>query len=266
MSSLMQIRFHRIRSLAPVYFLMVLVLLPFWAGCTGGDGLELVSETEERSYQRGKQLLREGRRQEALSAFLSVIEKRRGDAPESHLEAGELFRTHIKDPISAIYHYRKYLELSAGTAQAPHVRQLIDTATKDFAASLPAQPMQVQHERLDLLDAMERLQRENGELKRDLAAARQERARVQQAAATQAPPPQAARTQTAPTQQAPAAPTAAPTGQRPPYTVVSGDTLTRISGKVYGTGSRWADIFEANRDVLPNENSLRIGMQLRIPD
>src|SRR5690606_27370870 len=113
-------RFHRIRSRAPVYFLLGLLTAVFLAGCFPAEGVDLVTEREERSYLRGKQLLREGRRQEALSAFLSVIEKRRGDAPESHLEAGELYRTHIKDPVSAIYHYRKYLEISGGSAQAPH--------------------------------------------------------------------------------------------------------------------------------------------------
>lgn len=61
-------------------------------------------------------------------------------------------------------------------------------------------------------------------------------------------------------------PAPAVSGNHRTYTVVSGDTLTRISGKVYGTGSRWNEIFEANRDVLPNENSIKIGMQLRIPE
>src|SRR5699024_10823051 len=138
---------------APAYFLCILLALLF-AGCTISEGPEVVSEREERNFQRGKQLLREGRRQEALSAFLSVIEKRH-EAPESHLEAGELFRTHIKDPISSIYHYRKYLALSSDSPQAEHVRQLIETATKDFAAALPASPMESQFERIDLLETVE---------------------------------------------------------------------------------------------------------------
>lgn len=154
--------------MAPVYFLLALLCASLFSGCEPGDGSELVSEADERSFQRGKQLLREGRRPDALNAFLSVIEKRRGDAPESHLEVGELFRTHIKDPVSAIYHYRKYLEMSPNSAQASHVRQLIDTSTKDFAGTLPAQPMHVQYERLDLLESIEKLQQENVELKRDL--------------------------------------------------------------------------------------------------
>lgn len=255
---------HRIRSLAPVYFLLGLLLTCFLVGCFPTDGVDIVSETDERNYQRGKQLQREGRSAEALSAFLSVIEKRRGDAPESHLEAGELFRTKNKDPVSAIYHYRKYLEVSGRSEQAPHVRQLIDTATKDFAKSLPAQPMQGRYERLDLEEAVETLKIENQALKNQLANAQQAQSRAESptrqqvsgtsaTAAPRTPPARPAVSETAP----------APSNRV--YTVTSGDTLIHISGKVYGTGTRWKDIYEANRDVLPNENSLKIGMQLRIP-
>lgn len=251
--------------MAPVYFVAGFLILFSLSACAPGDGMELVSEAEERSFQRGKQLLREGRRQEALSAFLSVIEKRRGEAPESHLEAGELFRTHIRDPISSIYHYRKYLELTPNSAQAPHVRQLIDTATKDFAAALPAQPMRVQHERLDLLEAMERLQRENVELKQEISSLRQERARLQLTTAGAVPrAPSSAPAVTPQQRSREAAPAASPSHRT--YTVEGGDTLSRISGKMYGTNSRWSDIFEANRDVLRDENSLKIGMKLRIPE
>lgn len=255
--------FHRILSLAPVFF-MALLLLPFISGCTVGEGPEVISEREERNFQRGKQLLREGRRPEALSAFLSVIEKRR-EAPESHLEAGELFRTHLKDPVSSIYHYRKFLELNPNSAQAPHVRQLIETATKDFAGTLPAQPMESSFERIDLLETAERLKKENLELKREVETIRQERDRLRNRLASAAAQPRAS----APVASPPAS-SRESNGSRAnraeTYTVVSGDTLSHISGKVYGTSTRWRDIFEANRDVMANENSLKVGMQLRLPE
>jgi len=34
---------------------------------------------------------------------------------------------------------------------------------------------------------------------------------------------------------------------------------------VYGTPSRWIDIYQANRDRLANENALKVGQELRIP-
>jgi nucleoid-associated protein YgaU len=47
--------------------------------------------------------------------------------------------------------------------------------------------------------------------------------------------------------------------------VQSGDTLTRISQRFYGTPSRYQDIYQANRDRMASENALRVGQELRIP-
>ncbi len=50
------------------------------------------------------------------------------------------------------------------------------------------------------------------------------------------------------------------------YTVQSGDVLGTISETVYGTSKSWRKIFDANRDVLANPNSLTVGTRLRIPE
>jgi len=49
------------------------------------------------------------------------------------------------------------------------------------------------------------------------------------------------------------------------YTVVEGDTLSSIAQKVYGDPSKYRKIFDANRDVLVDENTLALGQELRIP-
>ena len=49
------------------------------------------------------------------------------------------------------------------------------------------------------------------------------------------------------------------------YTVQNEDSLSKISLKMYGSAVKWNIIYEANRDVLPSANSLKIGMKLRIP-
>jgi nucleoid-associated protein YgaU len=50
------------------------------------------------------------------------------------------------------------------------------------------------------------------------------------------------------------------------YTVVDGDNLSTISKKVYGTATRWQEIFHGNRDVLESPDWLSVGMKLRIPE
>ncbi len=49
------------------------------------------------------------------------------------------------------------------------------------------------------------------------------------------------------------------------YTVLGGDTLSSIARKVYGDASVYMRIFEANRDLLSNPDSVAEGQILRIP-
>jgi len=49
------------------------------------------------------------------------------------------------------------------------------------------------------------------------------------------------------------------------YRVEDGDSLWVISKKVYGKGSLWEKIYEANRDQLKSPDSVKPGMGLRIP-
>ncbi|HEY0321224.1 MAG TPA: LysM peptidoglycan-binding domain-containing protein [Pyrinomonadaceae bacterium] len=49
------------------------------------------------------------------------------------------------------------------------------------------------------------------------------------------------------------------------YTVKPGDTLSKISQKVYGDAGRYMDIFYANRDKIEDPNKLEVGWELTIP-
>lgn len=49
------------------------------------------------------------------------------------------------------------------------------------------------------------------------------------------------------------------------YVVQSGDTLSDISLTVFGTATRWKEIFEVNRDVLKKPEWLQVGMKLKLP-
>ena len=49
------------------------------------------------------------------------------------------------------------------------------------------------------------------------------------------------------------------------YTVKEGDTLSDISSARLGTCRRWQEIYNLNRDQLPDEYSLRPGMVLKLP-
>lgn len=244
----------RRRALWPLRALLTLavVLGIGFAGLTSGCGGDrpVLNETDERAYQRGKALLRQGRVDEALLSFLSVIDART-EAPESHLEAGKIYLETKDNPLLAIYHFTRYLEFRPQSPEAPIVREMILSGKKAFARTLPGRPFEDHSEMEDLMNRVEQLRVENLELRRLL---NQERRRVEQLeAGTRRSGDRPAQTETG--------------GSRPAntYVVQPGDTLTSISRKVYGTTGRWQEIFEANRGILRSENDLRVGQVLRIP-
>lgn len=295
-----------------------LILLLTLAGCDPQSRVDL-PETDEPLYRRGAQYLRSQQNQLALESFLKLIDKRDGDAPESHFEAGRIYLTHLKDPYAAIYHFRRYQQSKPNSIQAELVKQMIETAMKESLKGLPGSAMSAEVDRLDLLDMVQKLKAENADLRAQLERAgvavntpqtlaptstpTQATRPTQQTAQQQAPrPTQAAQVrqpapaqqqpvetlpdedmpvqppvliETPPQQQAPA--TVRQTPQRPgstqpsatasgrTYTVQPKDTLMAISQKMYGTRSRWRDIYELNRDRMKTESDLKIGMELRLP-
>jgi len=62
----------------------------------------------------------------------------------------------------------------------------------------------------------------------------------------------------------------APQGTPPPptemaYTVLSGDSLSKIAKKVYGDANKWRRIYEANTDQIKNPDLIHPGQILKIP-
>ena len=49
------------------------------------------------------------------------------------------------------------------------------------------------------------------------------------------------------------------------YTVVKGDSLSKIAKHFYGNANRWHSIFDANRDQLDDPDRIKPGQVLKIP-
>ena len=271
------------------------------AACSNRDGAQLPAETDEPFYVQGKQLMRQGRNPEALTSFLKVIDRRgeRG-AAESHLEAGFIYLNHTKDPVEAYHHFRKYLDLQPNSKEAVRVRGMVEVAKREFARTLPARPLDDQSLKMQADEAMERLRRENEELRAQIATLRGSNAipvsraapmitLPEEAQPRPAAPPIAAvvdpaNTPASGSRTAPAggtlfqrptlaettpARTSAPT--RPgaagirTHTVVPKDTLYGISVRYYGNGRQVDAIYQANRDQMRSREDIRPGMVLKLP-
>ena len=62
-----------------------------------------------------------------------------------------------------------------------------------------------------------------------------------------------------------AAPTAPITDRERTYTVVAGDTLSKIAKREYGDASKWHAIYEANKDTIKNPDLIYPGQTFKIP-
>ncbi|NBU86172.1 MAG: hypothetical protein EBS13_02445, partial [Verrucomicrobia bacterium] len=142
-----------------ISFLSLLLFL--FIGCmqTG----DVIEEKDHPAFERGKSLLKVGKNQEALDEFLAVT-RRLTECPQSHLECGRLLLSldARKDPVAAIYHFRRYLLLEPNSRESSKVEQLIITAEREILRKLPGEPYG------DYLDSL-KLKEENDRLTREIA-------------------------------------------------------------------------------------------------
>jgi len=61
------------------------------------------------------------------------------------------------------------------------------------------------------------------------------------------------------------APASQSVGSQRTYTVVAGDSLSKIAKREYGDASKWQRIFEANRDKIQNPDLIHPGQVLNLP-
>jgi hypothetical protein len=261
------------------------------AGCGVESGPQ-GPETDDSGYRDAKQLENQGRMDEALAAYLKVIARRGEDSsPESHLDAAGIYLNYVKDPIYAIYHFRKYLELEPNSREAQAVKGQIEAARREFARTIPGwQPTDGQMPVVSLNDDGDSLRRENAELKAELQTLRtsqglpplthtstdttaadpagadqgvqstpvriapMDQPPIQPIAQTDQPPPIQPDTPAAP-------PPAKPAPAAHTYTVVKGDSFMVIARKLYKNPSRYREIEAAN----PGVTALKPGMQIRLP-
>ena len=231
----------------PIPAIMLLLAL---VAC--GPSGPVINEDDDPAFDRGRSYLKVGKEEEALNEFLSVT-RRILECPQSHLEAGRLLLSleSRKDPVSSIYHFRRYLLLKPESREASKVEQLIVSAEREIIRDLPGKPYEDYLQLIALQEENAKLKRQVDDYKARLGAPLDESAHLPRSEAPRVVAPRPV------TPQQPA--------QVRSYRVQKGDSLYAISRKFYGDSSHIDRIFQANRDSLPSKNSLKVGQTLRIP-
>lgn len=60
--------------------------------------------------------------------------------------------------------------------------------------------------------------------------------------------------------------TAPPPAAGSTYTVVKGDSLSKIAKRLYGDAQQWRKIYEANKDQIKDPDLIHPGQTFRIPN
>ncbi len=185
-----------------------------------------------------------------------------------HLELAYLYQDDLDNPLKAAYHYRRYLEIAPDATDAEEVKALLDASERRLLERLAAQhgkttydrSGKIEAERKALLLQNQALREENERLKKTSSPQISLQTREDTRPQTQAHPeqPRQDKEQNQETQK-----------RKHPefYLVEPGDSLSKISRKIYGNTKYYRMIYQANKDIIPSEDSpLMIGQKLAIPE
>ena len=172
----------------------------------------------------------------AETAFKQAIENNPRMA-RPHLDLATIYHQYNPDYVSAIFYYKRYLELRPDSEKAEFIKEQIEKVQIALANAILTQSGAVK-----AIQELKQLRRENADLKRQL----EDRPKAK--SVTQTVPKSAKSTEFT----------------HRIYTVVAGDNLTKIANKFYGDGE-WEAIYQANKDRMQSPGDLRVGQTLLIP-
>src|SRR5882724_2886540 len=125
------------RRLRPFALAVVFALS---AACERSASVSDVAAEQEVNYLRAKKLY-EQQDFPAAAEFYKKTLSVNPDFAKAHLELGLLSDDKLGDPIAAIYHYRRYLELRPDSEKRKLVEDFIERAKVSLAAKLPQSPV-----------------------------------------------------------------------------------------------------------------------------
>ena len=217
--------------------------------------------------------------------FLYICPK----SPLAHFELASVYADNLDEPFRAMYHYEKFLELAPNSPDAADIKKfsaacrkrIFDKLSKDYqsvdAAKALAEVERYRKKLDEYIEYSNKLRAQNEKMKAMIRSGRVTReVSVRPLRTTETVTPEenpevtdntaaSVAVKPAAKPENPPAAAAASTGAVREYTVVSGDSLSKISRKMYGTTKHWRKIQEANPGKVGAQGQVRVGVTLKIP-
>jgi LysM repeat protein len=252
------------------------ILLVFLAACAK------LPERRHPLYIRAMKMKQAANYPEAARSLEEFLEKN----PESLLarqEVASLYFDHLDDPYLAAYHYRRCLQsFPPDSEDGQPYQSWVEEAEKRVLAQLKEKYGDPAADRITELDKrLKESLSETEKLKRFVTTLLKKNRELETAAkvvtsstvqTASEPAPSPSTPSADPIRTESAAPGPKPVAAPAPvpmlpseYTVQSGDSLMKISRKLYGTSRYHLVLFEANRAVLASPSKLAPGQRLVVP-
>ena len=235
-----------------------IAIMTILSGCGQKTGTSDVAERDHPAMKKALTLERAGNKEGARLTYQGLLDQNPTIA-RAHLALAFLLEEEGENYPAALYHYQRYLTLRPDTEKRGMIESRIRTAKLAYVgtvftneAAVLSRMSQVERENVALKVRSVNLEAQASHLRIALAASREKYAQSQDEASRVLDKKEI--------------PVLAPRSAGKVVHVQKGDTLRKISDRVYGTQERWREIFDANRTVLKNREDVRIGQTLIVPE
>jgi LysM repeat protein len=218
--------------------LFATLLICALAGCdhlAGSRHAQLMQDADNKSAQ--------GDFARAINLYEAALDDSESTrSAEIHYRLALLYDDKLNDPMGALHHFKRYLELSPN---GPHAKDVKNSVKRDEVGALTA----LSGDSVMTRSEVARLRNENLNLRKEIETrTASSRITAEKTQVNDADPKKGASKKANQT-----------------YVVHSGDTLFSISRKFYKSPKHWKQILEANRKSIRNPKNLTVGQTLVIP-
>ena len=214
------------------------------AGCN-----RMVTPRSTQSVKDADARVSDGDFLHAINLYESALDGSAASA-EVHYKLALLYDDKMKDPLSALHHFKRYLTVAPGGSRATEVKEFMKRGELALVTSMSGDAVVTRGEAA-------RLKNENLNLRKQLEE-RSAQVRSATAAATSDKSARGSKVEKTSAK-------AAPKGPARSHVVQPGDTLFSLSRLYYNSPDKWKAILDANEKSIDDPGKLKIGQTLTIP-